>query len=75
VGTDDDPQGLTAQQRILRDAGAYVVESSTTAARVCAELLCTGCTGGDLMLAPAAPGSASTSAPAPASASRIGETA
>ncbi|MFJ3990579.1 acyl-CoA synthetase FdrA [Streptomyces sp. NPDC090032] len=39
VGTDDDPQGLTAQRRILRDAGAYVVDSSTTAARTCAELL------------------------------------
>lgn len=69
VGTDDDPQGLTAQQRILRDAGAYVVDSSTTAARVCAELLCAGV---DLMLAP---GSAATSTAASASASRIGETA
>ncbi|MFE2734060.1 acyl-CoA synthetase FdrA [Streptomyces sp. NPDC059349] len=76
VGTDDDPQGLTAQHRILRDAGAYVVDSSTTAARVCAELLAAG---GDLMLAPAASGSApsssSTSSSASASASRIGETA
>ncbi|MFC9537336.1 acyl-CoA synthetase FdrA [Streptomyces sp. NPDC056975] len=78
VGTDDDPQGLTAQQRILRDAGAYVVDSSTTAARVCAELLPAG---GDLMLAPAASGSApsssstSSSTSASASASRIGETA
>ncbi|MFB7749305.1 hypothetical protein ACFC18_07005, partial [Streptomyces sp. NPDC056121] len=71
VGTDDDPQGLTAQQRILRDAGAYVVDSSTTAARMCAELLSSG---GDLMLTPAAPGSASA-ASASASASRIGETA
>ncbi|RVU22395.1 acyl-CoA synthetase FdrA [Streptomyces antnestii] len=51
VGTDADPQGLTAQQRILRDAGAYVVDSSTTAARVCAGLLA----GGDeLVLTPAA---------------------
>ncbi|MFD3478435.1 transcriptional regulator [Streptomyces sp. NPDC058695] len=64
VGTDDDPQGLTAQRRILRAAGAYVVDSSTTAARACAELLATS---DDLALAPAA------SAPAPAS--RIGETA
>lgn len=66
VGTDDDPQGLTAQRRILRDAGAYVVDSSTTAARVCADLLAGS---DDLALAPAA------SAPAPAPASRIGETA
>ncbi|MFE6760047.1 acyl-CoA synthetase FdrA [Streptomyces sp. NPDC057684] len=73
VGTDDDPQGLTAQQRTLRDAGAYVVDSSTTAARVCAELLSSG---GDLMLTPTAHGSASAaSASASASASRIGETA
>ncbi|MEV6701510.1 acyl-CoA synthetase FdrA [Streptomyces sp. NPDC051453] len=71
VGTDDDPQGLSAQQRTLRDAGAYVVDSSTTAARVCAELLSSG---GDLMLTPAVPGSASA-ASASASASRIGETA
>ncbi|MET8207868.1 acyl-CoA synthetase FdrA [Streptomyces sp. NPDC005373] len=75
VGTDNDPQGLTAQQRILRDAGAYVVDSSTTAARVCAELLCAGV---DLMLAPgsaATSTAASPSASASASASRIGETA
>ncbi|MFG2518101.1 acyl-CoA synthetase FdrA [Streptomyces sp. NPDC048527] len=78
VGTDDDRQGLTAQRRILRDAGAYVVDSSTTAARACAELLATSC---DLALVPAASASASASASAPASAatsasaSRIGETA
>ncbi|MGW0999678.1 acyl-CoA synthetase FdrA [Streptomyces sp. NPDC002523] len=42
VGTDDDPQRLSVQQRILRDAGAYVVDSSTTAAQVCAKLLAGG---------------------------------
>ncbi|MEU6660237.1 acyl-CoA synthetase FdrA [Streptomyces sp. NPDC046821] len=51
VGTDADPQGLTATQRILRDAGAHVVDSSTTAARVCAGLLSDD---GDLVLTPAA---------------------
>lgn len=70
VGTDDDPQGLTAQQRILRDAGAYVVDSSTTAARACAELLSLD---GDLSHTSAVHGSTSTSASA--SSSRIGETA
>ncbi|MYW64972.1 acyl-CoA synthetase FdrA [Streptomyces sp. SID8379] len=39
VGTDDDPQGASAQRRTLREAGAVVVGSSTEAALACAQLL------------------------------------
>lgn len=39
TGTDQDPQGLAAQKQKLRDAGALVVGSSTSAARLVAESL------------------------------------
>lgn len=39
VGTADDPQRLAAQEQVLKDAGAVVVDSSTTAAETAADLL------------------------------------
>jgi len=39
VGTDADPQDLTAQQAALRRAGAIVVDSSTTAVEVAADIM------------------------------------
>lgn len=39
VGTSEDPQNLAAQTNALRQAGAVVVDSSTTAAEVAAEIL------------------------------------
>jgi FdrA protein len=37
IGTERDPQGLAAQERILEDAGAYVFPTSAAAARAAAE--------------------------------------
>lgn len=39
VGTDGDPQGLAAQQRKLREAGAHVLATSARAARYAAEVV------------------------------------
>lgn len=39
VGTAGDPQGLERQERILRDAGAYLLDSSTAAAILVGQLL------------------------------------
>ncbi|MFE6890496.1 acyl-CoA synthetase FdrA [Streptomyces sp. NPDC057694] len=59
VGTDDDPQGASAQRRVLREAGAEVVGSSTQAALACARLL-----GGDRSAPPPTPRPATIGGPA-----------